>query len=121
MTLPGEAAFPRLLSPFQLGNVSIRNRMVFLPHFTALPGIDGMPNEDIRAYQVERSIGGVGLIIDGGMAVMPEGMESRRYVRTWDPRVVPFYREMTAEVHEHGAKIIGQITHGGHTSLEEPP
>lgn len=121
MTLPGEAAFPRLLSPFQLGNVSIRNRMVFLPHFTALPGIDGMPNEDIRAYQVERSIGGVGLIIDGGMAVMHEGMESRRYVRTWDPRVVPFYREMTAEVHEHGAKIIGQITHGGHTSLEEPP
>ena len=121
MTLPGEGAFPRLLSPFQLGNVSIRNRMVFLPHFTALPGIDGMPNDDIRAYQVERSIGGVGLIVDGGMAVMPEGMESRRYVRTWDPRVVPLYREMTAEVHEHGAKIFGQITHGGHTSLEEPP
>lgn len=121
MNQPGAAMFPRLLSPFTLGNAALKNRFVFLPHYTALPGIDGMPNEDIRAYHVERAIGGVGLIIDGGMAVMAEGMESRRYVRAWDPRVVPFYASMTEEIHAHGTKIIGQLTHGGHTSLEEPP
>jgi 2,4-dienoyl-CoA reductase-like NADH-dependent reductase (Old Yellow Enzyme family) len=113
--------FPRLLSPISVKNVEIRNRLVFQPHFTALSDIDGMPTEDLRAYHVERAIGGVGLIIDGSMAVMPEGKMSRRFLHAWDKAIVPFYQKTIEEVHRHGAKMFAQLTHAGHTSLEHPP
>lgn len=113
--------FPHLLSPISVKNVEIRNRLVFQPHFTALSDIDGMPTEDLRAYHVERAIGGVGLIIDGSMAVMPEGKMSRRFLHAWDTAIVPFYQKTIEEVHRHGAKMFAQLTHAGHTSLEHPP
>jgi 2,4-dienoyl-CoA reductase-like NADH-dependent reductase (Old Yellow Enzyme family) len=113
--------FPHLAAPIEIRGVELRNRLVFQPHFTALPHIDGMPSPDLLAYHVERAWGGVGLIVDGGMAVMEEGKMSRRFLSAWDPAVIPLYRAMTDEVHQHGAKIFGQLTHGGHTSLEKPP
>jgi 2,4-dienoyl-CoA reductase-like NADH-dependent reductase (Old Yellow Enzyme family) len=117
----GHSAFPHLLSPLTISNATLKNRLVFQPHFTALGGIDGMPTDDLKAYHVERAMGGVGLILDGGMAVMPEGVMSRRFVRSWDERILPKYREITDEVHSHGALMFSQLTHGGHTSLETPP
>ena len=47
---------------------------------------------------------------------------SRRFVSAWDPEVIPLPAQAIADaVHAHGAKIFGQLTHGGHTSLEHPP
>jgi 2,4-dienoyl-CoA reductase-like NADH-dependent reductase (Old Yellow Enzyme family) len=115
------AAFPLLMSPLAIKGATLKNRLVFQPHFTALGGLDGMPTDDLKAYHVERAMGGVGLILDGGMAVMPEGVMSRRFIRSWDENILPKYREITAEVHAHGALIFSQLTHGGHTSLENPP
>lgn len=113
--------FPALASSFRLRDVELRNRIVFQPHFTALSNIDGMPSEDLIAYHVERAWGGAGLIVDGSMAVMEEGKMSRRYLAIYDERAVQGYQRMTAKVHELGAKIFGQLTHGGNTSLEHPP
>jgi len=46
---------------------------------------------------------------------------SRRFISAWDPAVIPFYRKLTSRVQSYGTKIFGQLTHGGHTSLEHPP
>ncbi|MEA2378837.1 MAG: hypothetical protein QOD13_2744 [Thermoleophilaceae bacterium] len=116
-----DSDFPALASPFSIRDVELRNRLVFQPHFTALAHIDGMPSEDLEAYHVERARGGAGLIVDGSMAVMEEGKMSRRFLAIYDPRAVEPYQAMTTRVHELGAKIFGQLTHGGHTSLEHPP
>jgi 2,4-dienoyl-CoA reductase-like NADH-dependent reductase (Old Yellow Enzyme family) len=113
--------FPVLSSSFSILDVELRNRIVFQPHFTALPNIDGMPSDDLIAYHVERAAGGAGLLIDGSMAVMEEGKMSRRFLAIYDDRAVELYQPMTRAVHEHGAKIFGQLTHGGNTSLEHPP
>jgi 2,4-dienoyl-CoA reductase-like NADH-dependent reductase (Old Yellow Enzyme family) len=113
--------FPHLASALQIRGVELSNRLVFQPHFTALPHIDGMPSEDLAAYHAERAWGGVGLIVDGGMAVMEEGKMSRRFLSAWDPACIEPYHKMTDTIHQHGAKIFGQLTHGGHTSLERPP
>jgi 2,4-dienoyl-CoA reductase-like NADH-dependent reductase (Old Yellow Enzyme family) len=117
----GTVAFPHLLSPFSIGNVALRNRIVFQPHFTALGTLDGMPSDDHVAYHEERARGGVGLIIFESMAVHPTGKMSRRFVNAWDPAVVEGLARVTEAAHLHGAKIFGQLTHGGHTSLENPP
>ena len=117
----GNQAFPLLLSPFAIGKVALRNRFVFQPHFTALGDIDGNPTADHAAYHEERARGGVGLIVFESQAVHPTGKMSRRFVDCWDPKIIPHHRKVTEAVHAHGARIFGQLTHAGHTSLEHPP
>jgi 2,4-dienoyl-CoA reductase-like NADH-dependent reductase (Old Yellow Enzyme family) len=115
------ASYAHLLSGFDLRGVTLRNRLVFQPHFTALGGIDGMPTDDLRAYHEERARGGVGLIIMESQAVHPTGKMSRRFINAWDPAVIPGLRRIADAVHAHGTRIFAQLTHGGHTSLENPP
>ncbi len=113
--------FSHLMSAFAIRSVELRNRLVFQPHFTALGHLDGMPSDDLRAYHEERARGGVGLIIMESMAVHPTGKMSRRFINAWDPAVVPGLMRVADAVHCHGARVFGQLTHGGHTSLENPP
>jgi 2,4-dienoyl-CoA reductase-like NADH-dependent reductase (Old Yellow Enzyme family) len=113
--------FPNLFSPFEIGTVGLKNRIVFQPHFTALGHLDGMPSNDHVAYHAARARGGAGLIVFESQAVHPTGKMSRRFVNAWDAAVIPAYRKLTAAVQVHGTKIFGQLTHGGHTSLEHPP
>ncbi|MAU21291.1 MAG: hypothetical protein CMH13_12245, partial [Martelella sp.] len=79
-TSPGIA-----ISPFAIGDVALRNRVVFQPHFTALGGPDGMPSDDHVAYHEERARGDVGLIILESMAIHPTGKMSRRFINAWTP------------------------------------
>jgi len=113
--------YPLLFSPFTIRDVALPNRIVFQPHFTALGSREGMPTDAHIAYHEERACGGTGLIIFESQAVHPSGKMSRRFVNAWDPAVVPMYERLTAAVHVHGTRIFGQLTHGGHTSLENPP
>ena len=122
ITSPAAAAeYPHLLSPFRLGTVELRNRFVFQPHFTALMGDDSMPNAILHDYFVERARGGAGLIVDGHMTVMVEGMMAPHYINAWEEGFIPAYRAIVDDVHAQGARIFGQVTHAGHTSLTEPP
>lgn len=114
-------AFSRLFSPFRIRDVTLRNRIVFQPHFTALGNLDGMGSSDLVAYHEARARGGVGLVVLESQAVHPTGKMSRRFISAWEPGIIPFYKSLTAGVQAHGAKIFGQLTHGGHTSLEHPP
>ncbi|MBH54129.1 MAG: hypothetical protein CMI18_07260 [Opitutaceae bacterium] len=113
--------YPNLFSPFKISNIELRNRFVFQPHFTALGTLDGMPSDGHVAYHEERARGGVALIIIESQAIHPTGKMSRRFINAWDPAVIPMLRKLTEAVHAHGAKIFSQLTHGGHTSLEQPP
>jgi 2,4-dienoyl-CoA reductase-like NADH-dependent reductase (Old Yellow Enzyme family) len=115
------AAFPHLCSPFSLGDVQLRNRTVFQPHFTALGSLEGMPTDDLAAYHEERARGGVALIVTESLAIHPTGKMSARFLNAWDPAIVPGLAKVASGVHAHGAKIFAQLTHGGHTSLEHPP
>ena len=116
-----ESARTALFTPGTIGKVEVRNRIVFQPHFTALGTTEGMPSLRHVAYHEERARGGVGLIVFESQAVHPTGKMSGRFVHAWDPAVVPNYRTIADAVHRHGAKIFGQLTHGGHTSLLRPP
>ena len=110
-----------LFSPFKIRDVELHNRLVFQPHFTALGTLDGQPTDAHVAYHEERARGGVALIIFESQAIHPTGKMSRRFINAWDPAVIPLLRNITDAVHAHGTKIISQLTHAGHTSLEHPP
>ena len=80
-------------------------------------GDDSMPNAVLHDYFVERARGGAGLIVDGHMTVMVEGMMAPHYIKAWEQDFIPAYTAIVDDVHALGAKIFGQVTHAGHTSL----
>jgi 2,4-dienoyl-CoA reductase-like NADH-dependent reductase (Old Yellow Enzyme family)/siroheme synthase (precorrin-2 oxidase/ferrochelatase) len=112
--------WPLLTSPFTIGQVTLRNRFVFQPHFTAL-GDEGAPSADHRAYYEERAAGGTGLIIFESQAVHPTGGVSRHTVNAWDEANIPAYREVVDAVHRHGAKFFSQFVHSGPDTLASRP
>lgn len=115
-----QQCFKHLLSPHRIGNVEIKNRFVFLPHW---PGYsrDGMPTDTTINYYVERAKGGAGLIILESLAGHPKGQMSPGYVLAYDKKTIPSFSEMSKRIHDCGAKVFGQLTHAGHTMLSKPP
>lgn len=104
------SALKLLFSPIQIGKVTLRNRIVFLPHGINF-AIQDLPGEREAYYFAERAKGGVGLIIYGGQFVHQGGPWT--HVNALDPNVVDRYKRITDMVHQHGSRIIPQILHLG--------
>ena len=105
-----ESSLKLLFSPIQVGKLTLRNRIVFLPHSHNYP-VDELPGEREADYFAERSKGGVGLIIYGTQYVHSSGCSP--WVNASDPRVVERYKRITDMVHQHGALITAQLMHRG--------
>jgi 2,4-dienoyl-CoA reductase-like NADH-dependent reductase (Old Yellow Enzyme family)/thioredoxin reductase len=104
--------FPLLLSPYEHGRLSLRNRIVFPAHQT-LYSDAGRVSDRLRDYYVERAKGGVGAIVVEGGAVHPTTIKFPSYLRFYDPDVVPSVRSLVAAVQAAGAKVIVQLAHSG--------
>lgn len=101
-----------LFAPIRLGGVEVRNRIVMTGHGTGLAE-NHLPSERHVAYYRERARGGAGLI---GMAfpqIHPTSQDVPGEPHAYDPAIVPWLRRIADAVHEHGAKIVMQLGHGG--------
>jgi 2,4-dienoyl-CoA reductase-like NADH-dependent reductase (Old Yellow Enzyme family)/thioredoxin reductase len=121
--LPNE--FKNLLSPFKLGGITLKNRFVFLAHFTAHGhafgyGENGLASERLANHYIERAKGGTALVCVT-QSVSPGGQMDRRMVHAHDKRNKQVFTEMIAAIHEYDCKVFGQFNHGGHTTLMTPP
>ena len=116
VTLPagsiGRVPLDRLFSPLRLGPVELRNRVVSTSHQTSLVH-DHLPTDDLIAYHRARAAGGAGLIVVEATAVHPTGLLTAHTVGGYLPEIVPVWRAMSDAVHEHGAKLMCQLFHGG--------
>ncbi|HET7280147.1 MAG TPA: N-methylproline demethylase, partial [Dermatophilaceae bacterium] len=75
---------------------------------------DGMPKERYRLYHREKAIGGVGLTMIGGSAVVaPDSPPSFGNLLLYKDEIVPWLRRLTDDVHEAGAAVMCQVTHLG--------
>ncbi|OLO26612.1 hypothetical protein BTR23_22585 [Alkalihalophilus pseudofirmus] len=105
--------YQNLFSSFKLGPITLKNRIVGLPHSTARV-IDGVPTDEDFAYFEERARGGAGLLITGATIVHPSSALRRRMlIEAYNDLVIPKLKRRTEAIHAHGAKIIGQILHLG--------
>ena len=118
--MPLDVKFEKLFSPFAIRDVLLRNRIVFLPHYTAMANRTSLPSEMEMLYYAERARGGAGLIIAGNYAVSRSGQMHASFVNASDPRVIPNFTKTTRLVHGYGARIFGQLTHAGPTKMEKP-
>jgi 2,4-dienoyl-CoA reductase-like NADH-dependent reductase (Old Yellow Enzyme family) len=101
-----------LFEPITLRGTEVRNRIVMTGHGTGMAR-DHLPSEQHVAYYRERARGGVGLI---GMAfpqIHPSSQDVPGEPHAYDPAVVPGLRRIAEAAHEHGARIVMQLGHGG--------
>lgn len=106
-------AYERLFAPFQLGQVTLKNRIVVLPYGTSMVHDGALNNEDIAHFDAIAG-SGVGLVITGATVVHPtSAMKVRKLVEIYDERVLDGLQKRSKVIHAHGAKLYGQILHLG--------
>jgi 2,4-dienoyl-CoA reductase-like NADH-dependent reductase (Old Yellow Enzyme family)/thioredoxin reductase len=102
-----------LLTPYQLGHLTLRNRIMTTSHEPAYPE-DGMPKDRYRAYHVTRAKAGVALTMTAGSAsVSRTSPPAFNNVLAWKDEVVPWMKKIADECHDHGCAVMIQLSHLG--------
>jgi 2,4-dienoyl-CoA reductase-like NADH-dependent reductase (Old Yellow Enzyme family) len=109
-----------LFSPVDLGPVRLRNRVVSTSHQTGLVQ-DHVPTADLVAYHAARARGGVGAIFLEATAVHPSGLLTAHTLGGFLPDIVPGYRRLADAAHEHDARLLVQLFHGGREQISAAP
>lgn len=105
-------SYPRLLQPWQVGDLALRNRTVCSPMTTGFGFADGAPDERLLAYFRARSRG-VGLSVVAFGAVLPEGRVERMIPEMWHDDAGARLVALVAAIHDTGAAAALQLGHGG--------
>ena len=106
------ADYPHLLSPLDLGFVTLPNRVLMGSMHTGLED-HAKDFDKLAAYFAERAKGGVGLMVTGGIAPNIVGWLKPFSGRLSMPWHVARHRKVTRAVHAEGARICMQILHAG--------
>ncbi len=108
------SGFQLLFKPFQLGGLTLRNRIVSTAHAPALSE-NGLPGERERDYFAAKAKGGAGIVMIGGSTSVHERSPATEWsmIANRDERIIEPYQKIAAVVHGHGAGIITQLMHMG--------
>ena len=102
-----------LLSPFQIGHVRFRNRIMSTSHACGLEE-GGMPGEAYQAYHEEKAKGGLALTMFGGSSnVAADSPSVFRQLNVGTDDIVPYLQRFSERIHAQGARLMCQITHLG--------
>lgn len=99
-----------LFTPFTLGKLQLRNRIVMAP-MTRSRAIGNVPNDAMAQYYEQRA--SAGLIITEGIAPSANGLGYARIPGLFTAEQVRGFREVTSRVHARGAAIFAQLMHVG--------
>ncbi len=109
---PGNALYPNLLEPLDLGFVTLPNRVLMGSMHVGLEEADN-GFERMAAFYAERARGGVALIVTGGIAPNDEARPYPGGAKLSTPEEAAAHRVVTDAVHEAGGRIAMQILHFG--------
>jgi N-ethylmaleimide reductase len=98
------------LTPYQLGKIELKNRIVMAP-MTRSRAIQNVPNELIAEYYSQRAA--AGLIITEGTSPSPNGLGYARIPGLFSVEQINGWKKVTSAVHEKGGKIFAQLMHTG--------
>lgn len=107
-------SYEMLLSPMNIGTMTVKNRTIMSAAEVSLGQANGKPTEKLMAYYEERAKGGVGLIIPGVTRVNDDCAASTytQLAMSHDYHIEPM-REFAERIHKHGAKLGIQLHHPG--------
>jgi N-ethylmaleimide reductase len=101
----------QLLSPFQLGSLSIPNRVLFAPLTRTRADADNVPGELMAEYYVQRA--SAGLLIAEATMVAADAQAWPHQPGIHSPAQVAGWARVTDAVHAAGGRIYLQIWHPG--------
>ena len=103
-----------LFRPLTIRGLTIRNRLMSTSHAPGY-GRDGKPQERYQLYHAEKAKGGIGLTMFGGSSSVSLDSPAAPWnqISVADDSVIPYFRQFAERVHEHGAKLMIQLTHMG--------
>jgi 2,4-dienoyl-CoA reductase-like NADH-dependent reductase (Old Yellow Enzyme family) len=104
----------KLLSPIQLGDLSLKNRVVMAPLTRGRADYQRVPNDLMVEYYAQRT--SMGMIITEATSVDPLGVGYPRTPGIWNDAQVKAWRKITDAVHEKGGTIVLQLWHVGRLS-----
>jgi 2,4-dienoyl-CoA reductase (NADPH2) len=106
-----------LFTPFRIGQLQLKNRLVSLPMYLAYPDPDHQVNDLVLDYYAEMAASGVGMVVVENTTVEPRGLGNPRTLMTADEhkddRFVPGLARLAARIQGCGAKAVLQIHHAG--------
>ncbi|WP_320779591.1 NADPH-dependent 2,4-dienoyl-CoA reductase [Streptomyces sp. CRN 30] len=104
--------YPHLLSPLDLGFLTLPNRVLMGSMHVGLEEAEG-GFERMAAFYAARARGGVGLIVTGGIAPNEEGRPYEGGAKLTTEAEAERHRVVTDAVHREGGRIALQILHFG--------
>ncbi|AUP77403.1 alkene reductase [Flavivirga eckloniae] len=102
-----------VLESYQLGNLTLKNRVVMAP-MTRCRAINNIPNELMAEYYKQRA--GAGLIITEGTSPSPNGLGYPRIPGAFSDEQIAGWKKVADAVHEVDGKIFVQLMHCGRIS-----
>lgn len=103
-----------LFSPLQLGDISLKNRMIMAPLTRSRAGESRIPNDLMAQYYAQRA--SAGLIITEATAISPQGYGWFGAPAIYAQSHVEGWKKVTRAVHDKGGKIVLQLWHMGRVS-----
>jgi 2,4-dienoyl-CoA reductase-like NADH-dependent reductase (Old Yellow Enzyme family) len=98
----------------QLGNLSLKNRLVRSATWEGIARPDGSVTEQAYAIYDELASGGVGAVITGFTSVALHDYYFGGMMRLWDDALIGQYTRLTDIIHAHGTPVITQLALGAY-------
>jgi 2,4-dienoyl-CoA reductase-like NADH-dependent reductase (Old Yellow Enzyme family)/thioredoxin reductase len=113
-----QAPFPSLFSPFKIGNLTLRNRIVMAPMSTNLSGLDGSVSPAQVAFYRARAEGGVGMIIVEFCCIdAATGRSEHRQLTLESASHLDGHQRLVQAITSAGAAACLQLQHGGQGAI----
>ena len=101
----------KLFTPYKLGSVTLRNRVIRSAAFESM-GKDFAPTDALKEYHVSVAKGGVGMTTVAYASINRSGISFNKQLWLRD-EIVPQLRDLTDAVHKEGAAVGIQLGHCG--------
>lgn len=105
-------SYQSLFTPFSIGKMEVKNRLVMSPMGTNSSHIDGRKDAQEIDYFIERAKGGVGMIIMGCQPLTKELAQGSLEGTLDSYSVLPPLTSVCDSVHRYGTKIVCQVSAG---------
>ncbi len=97
-----------LLQPIQVGNLTLKNRIMFPPLTTGYEERDGSIGERSLAFYERLAKGGTGFVVIGDVAPV---MTASPTPKLCDDRQIPTFKRLADTMHKYDCKVALQIFH----------
>jgi N-ethylmaleimide reductase len=109
-----QSVSPELLSPFELGDLHLKNRVVMAPMTRGRAQEQGIPHDLMAEYYAQRA--GAGLIITEGTFISPQANGWHNAPGIYSDEQAEAWKQVVNAVHERGTPIFLQLWHCGRAS-----